>query len=206
MVVRTDGESVAAIYGSDGEPVPELVGPDPSAARRAAAGLVPDAAALHREHFLHLTRLAAMLVGDRETAEDIVQDVFVRMQGRWRRFPDTERALRYVRASVVNGARAALRRRRLAARTAAQHGSDTDPTGPAAEQLVLDGLRDGSVRAAVARLPRRQREVILLRYLEDLSIVETARVLGISGGAVKASAGRAMISLASMLGADRDEC
>lgn len=187
---------MAAIYGTDGRPV----GDQPDPAVLATSASVVDATALHRKHFVHLTRMAAMLVGDRETAEDIVQDVFVAMQGRWRRFPDTDRALRYLRASVINGARTALRRRR----TAMRYRPGPPPNEEPAERLALAHLRDGAVRDALARLPSRQREIILLRYLEDLSVAETARVLGISSGAVKSSAGRAMHSLASMLGADHD--
>jgi RNA polymerase sigma-70 factor (sigma-E family) len=187
---------VAAIYGSDGE----LVGDRPDPAALAAAAPAVDVAALHREHFLHLTRLAAMLVGDRQTAEDIVQDVFAAMQGRWRRFSEPDRALRYLRASVINGARTALRRRR----TAVRYQPDPPPDEAPADELALAHLRDRSVRDALARLPSRQQEVILLRYLEDLSVADTARALGISSGAVKSSAGRAMRSLAAMLGADHD--
>lgn len=191
---------MAAIYGTDGEPadegrmplVPARDGPD------AVAQL--DIAALHREHFWQLTRLAAMLVGDRETAEDVVQDVFVAMQGRWRRFADSERALRYLRVSVVNGARTVLRRRRTAAKYRPGPPADETP----AEQQALARLRDGSVREALTQLLSRQREIILLRYLEGLSVAETARVLGISSGAVTSSAGRAMHSLAAMLGAHHD--
>lgn len=183
---------MTAIVGPDGDPVDDRSDPAVAVAR------CVDVATLHRDHFWHLTRLAAMLVGDRETAEDIVQDVFAAMQGRWRRFTDTERALRYVRASVINGSRSALRRRR----TAARYRPGPPPDEAPAEQLALDRLRNNSVRHALASLPPRQREVILLRYLEDLSVAETARVLGISSGAVKSSTGRALQSLATILGAD----
>lgn len=174
--------AVEVVDGADGES--GQGGPDEDMPVGVVAAVAPDAVALYREHFLHLTRLAAMLVGDRESAEDVVQDVFERMHQR--RLSDPQRASRYLRVAVINGARSVLRRRRTAA------GHQLRPVGAerSAEQLALAGLRDGSVRAAVARLPRRQQEVILLRYLEDLSIAETARVLGISSGAVKASAGR----------------
>jgi RNA polymerase sigma-70 factor (sigma-E family) len=199
---------MAAIYGTGGEPVPDptdsgparWIGPNQVEASAADPDVLPDPAALHREHYRHLTRLAAMLVGDRETAEDIVQDVFAGMQNRWRRLSDPALAERYLRTAVINGSRTALRRRRVAAR----HQPLPPPPEEGADQSTLARLRDRSVRAAVARLPRRQREVILLRYLEDLSVAETARVLGISGGAVKSSVGRALDSLATMLGDDDD--
>lgn len=188
---------MVAISGIDGG----SVGDDRAgSAVPAAATSRLDVVALHREHFVHLTRLAAMLVGDRETAEDVVQDVFAAMQGRWRMFTSTEQALRYVRSSVINRARTVLRRRRTAARYRPDRPVDEAP----AEQAALDRLRDGAVRQALEKLPLRQREIVLLRYLEELSIAETARVLGISSGAVKSSAGRAMRSLATMLGEDHD--
>lgn len=193
---------MAALFGTDGAPASGPVEPDGFVevvpARASAAH--PDPAALHQRHFLHLTRLAAMLVGDRETAEDVVQDVFAGMQRRWPRLSDPARAEAYLRAAVINGARTVLRRRR----TATRHRPESPRTEQPAEDIALDRLRDGSVRAAVARLPRRQQEIILLRYLEDLSIVQTARVLGISQGAVKSSAGRALASLAALLGAEHD--
>lgn len=60
---------MTAICGSDDDAVQRWAVSDP-------AGDALDVSALHREHFIHLTRLAVMLVGDRETAEDVVQDVF----------------------------------------------------------------------------------------------------------------------------------
>lgn len=187
------------MYGSGAESVPGR--PDEGVPGVHASVAGPDVAALYREHFLHLTRLAAMLVGDQESAEDIVQDVFARMHKRWRRLSDSTRAERYLRVAVINGARTVLRRRRVAVRLLPNPPDDEKP----AEQLALAGLKARSVRAAVAKLPARQQEVILLRYLEDLSITETARVLGISSGAVKASAGRAMTNLATILGDDDDD-
>ncbi len=77
---------VATVYGSDAESVPD--GPHESVSRSRAYVATADGVALYREHFLHLTRLAAMLVGDRESAEDIVQDVFASMHKRWRRLSD----------------------------------------------------------------------------------------------------------------------
>lgn len=190
---------MAAIFSSDDGSVARRPGSE--LADSVAAEALPDAETLYRRHYLHLTRLAAMLVGDRETAEDVVQDVFARMQRRRWRLSDPQRAERYLRVAVINGARTVLRRRR----TAARHQPERPSTEQPAERSVLDRLRDDTVRAAVASLPARQQQVILLRYLEDLSIAETARVLGISGAAVKASTGRAMTSLATSLGADDDD-
>lgn len=190
---------MATVYRSGAESVPGRPNEGVSAGHAFVTG--PDVAALYREHFFHLTRLAAMLVGDQTGAEDIVQDVFAHMHKRWRRLSDPTRAERYLRVAVINGARTVMRRRHVADRHIPDPPDDVQP----AEQLALADLQARSIRAAVAKLPGRQQEVILLRYLEDLSITETARVLGISSGAVKASAGRAMTNLATILGKDHDD-
>lgn len=126
---------MAAIFGSDEGPLDNR--PRSDAVADAGADAVPDAGDLYRRHYLHLTRLAAMVVGDRETAEDVVQDVFARMQRRWRRLSDPQRAERYLRAAVVNGARSVLRRRRVAAR----HQPDRPGSEQPAELSALDRLR-----------------------------------------------------------------
>lgn len=165
---------------------------DPPAIDSATGILTP--AELYRMHYVGLLRLAAMLVGDRETGEDIVQDVFARMQGRSLKEPD--KAIRYLRISVVNAARSALRHRG----TVARHTESEPAASPAAEHDALRRLTHQAVRRAVDALPRRQREVVILRYLEELSVAETARILRITSGAVKASAGRAMATLATTVG------
>lgn len=157
----------------------------------------PDAAAMFLVHYLDLVRLARLLLDDRETAEDIVQDVFAAMQSRWRKLPDESAALRYLRASVVNRSRSALRRRIV------QRRHDWQPTvrppAVAAEEAALARLEHAAIRAAVAALPRRQREVIVLRYFQNLSVAETATVLKVSPGAVKSSASRALDAIETSL-------
>jgi len=67
--------------------------------------------ALYAEHGLRLVRLAIIMLGDRATAEDVVQDAFLGLYRRWDSLTDTSHPLAYVRASVMNGCRSALRRR-----------------------------------------------------------------------------------------------
>lgn len=161
----------------------------------AQPGAMVSADAFHRRHWLSLVRLAGALTGDRQSAEDVVQDVMIRMHGRWHRFDDENTALVYVRAAVVNGSRShlrsLLRRRSLRA-------PDDGPVPPA-DQAVLARLDGERVRRAVARLPRRQREIVVLRYLSGLTVRETAATLGIAESAVKASASRALATLAARL-------
>jgi DNA-directed RNA polymerase specialized sigma24 family protein len=86
---------------------------EPTAKVSAPPAASPDAelVAFYRQHRLGLVRLAVLLVGDQETAEDVVQDVFARLHGRWRPGVTT---IAYVRTCVLNGSRSILRRRALA--------------------------------------------------------------------------------------------
>lgn len=157
---------------------------------------------VYGREFLPLTRLAAMVVGDGTTAQDVVQDVFASLHGRWQRishWPEA-RLLGYTRRAVLNGARSVLRHRTVAATTA----PDPHGTAAAAEDAALSRLGERDLRAAVAGLPRRQREVVLLRYLLDLSAAETARTLGISVSAVTSSAARGVATLQTVLRAGED--
>lgn len=156
---------------------------------------VPDPAAMFLDHYLMLVRVAQWLVDDRECAEEIVQDVFAAMHSRWRAFPGPDAALRYLRTAVVNRSRSLLRRRRIIRRFT----PDAAVAGAAAEADALAGMERAAVRAAVRGLPRRQREVIVLRYFQGLSVREASRVLGISESAVKSSASRALDSIQAAL-------
>jgi RNA polymerase sigma-70 factor (sigma-E family) len=153
-------------------------------------------------HHLELVRLATLLVGDRPTAEDVVQDVFTRLHTHWDRVGG-EDALPYVRASVVNGCRSVQRRRRITRR----FGGAREPgllqvTAESAESAVLLAEDRRQVLAAVAALPRRRREVLVLRYYAGLSEAQIASVLGITPGTVKSTAARALAALAREIGED----
>lgn len=142
-----------------------------------------DALFVH-ERYLSLVRLARQLVDDLPTAEDVVQEVLARMlQGGATPVRDP---LAYARAAVVNGCRSELRTRR-AMRTIPV-GVDVpelaEDHGWAAGELGDDG---DELLAAIDQLPRRQREVVVLRYYQDLSIGEIADLLDITPHAVSAS-------------------
>ncbi|HYF72763.1 MAG TPA: SigE family RNA polymerase sigma factor [Nocardioides sp.] len=151
---------------------------------------------LYAAHWRRLVRLSVLLVHDQGLAEEIVQDAFVAVHGRWGRLRDPEHALAYLRQAVVNRSRSALRHRGVVDRHAAnlRVADSPDPT-PAADQrsAVLDALR---------ALPQRQREVLALRYYLDLSESEIADTLGISRGAVKSHASRGAAALRSLLQED----
>ena len=150
---------------------------------------------LYRAHYNGLVRLSAMLVGDSGTAEEVVQDAFVTMHGSWHRLRDPEKALAYLRQAIVNRSRSTLRHRAVVAK----YPPAPPPDVPSAEYFALAHSERDEIMAAVRRLPRRQRETLLLRYYSDLSEAQIADTLGISQGAVKSHASRGLAALRSLL-------
>ena len=180
--------------------------------KRMSAGAAAAVTALYAEHALGLVRLAVVITGDRQAAEDIVQDAFLGLYRRWDRVPDMTAPLAYVRVSVVNGCRTAMRRRsRLGSwpdAGAADGHHEIDPAagfGPpagqalSAEATVLLSEEQRAVAAALRKLPRRQREAAVLRYYLDLSVEETAQVMGVSAGTVKSATHRALAAVGRIL-------
>ena len=143
-----------------------------------------------------LVKLAAFIVGDQATGEDVVQDVFTRLHQRWNMLADPGDPLPYLRTAVVNGCRSAIRRRGRAQR----HAGHDSPSPPlSAEEAVLLSEDRQQVLAALARLSRRRREVLVLRFYLELSEAEIAATLGISSGTVKSTAARGLAALARAL-------
>ena len=151
--------------------------------------------ALFRSHYRRLVGLACLLVGDRDAARDVVQDAFAGLYRGWGALRDPDAAVSYLNRAVVNGSRNELRRGRSAV----------------ARQLRLVPVSEGLVSAegavvaqeeadrlwqAICALPRRQRQVVVLRYYLDRSEAEIADSLGISRGSVKKAASRALATLA----------
>jgi RNA polymerase sigma-70 factor (sigma-E family) len=150
---------------------------------------------LYAAHYRSLVRLSVLLVGDVGTAEEVVQDCFVAMHGRWRSLREPDKALAYLRQAVVNRSRSVLRRRSTATRHAAGSATEEAPQVPGAEHDVLASEHRSAVLDALRRLPDRQREVLALRYYLDLSEAEIAGTLGISRGSVKTHAARGVAAL-----------
>jgi RNA polymerase sigma-70 factor (sigma-E family) len=158
-----------------------------------ASGWSADEAVTHlySGHYSPLVRLATMLLADQGRAEEVVQDAYVSLHGRWAGLADPDRAVAYLRTSVVNGARSQLRRRAVAAR------HRPVPPGPvgSAESSALAAEERRELLAALDGLPNRQREVLLLRYYLDLSEADIADTLRISRGAVKTHSSRGIAAL-----------
>lgn len=152
-------------------------------------------AALHARHYVPLVRLAVALVDHEESAEEIVQEAFLRMLRGWTRLRDPRTAEAYLRRAVINGARDQLRARRVR-RAAALPVQDVEPS---AEHRVVLAEQDRLLLAAVHQLPRRQREVLVLRFFAELSERETAETLGMAVGTVKSTTHRGLSVLRGVL-------
>jgi len=153
---------------------------------------------LYAAHYRSLVRLAALMLRDTATAEEVVQDSFVAMHDGWRRLRDNDKALSYLRQSVVNRSRSVLRHRVVVDRNAPKPAPDM----PSAEQGAITLLERSAVVTALRTLPPRQREALVLRFYGDLSEAQIAAAMGISKGAVKSHTARAMTALRSVLERD----
>lgn len=139
--------------------------------------------------YASLLRTARLLTGDRHAAEDLVQAALVKVYLHWGRSGSWVSPQAYARKAVVN-LYATWRRRRW----------HTETAHPGGEGAVAADGRDmaGGVEArlelarALGALPRAQRAVVVLRFYEDLSVEETAELLGCSPGTVKSRTNRAL--------------
>ncbi len=150
---------------------------------------------LYRLHYRDLLGLASVYVDDRESAEEVVQDAFVKMLS-GRRRPQQGKEVGYLRVAVLNGARSALRRRRVRR----LHRPDKPELAPAAEVGGVAATEQARVIAALRSLPAKQASVLVLRYFHDLSEAEIADALNIARGSVKSHAHRGLKKLAAELG------
>jgi RNA polymerase sigma-70 factor (sigma-E family) len=150
---------------------------------------------LYREHYASLVRLAALLVHDVATAEDVTQDAFAKVHLAWGRIREPEKALAYVRSAVLNGARSHSRHLHVVDR----HRPEPPRHTQSAEAGAMAGEEHREVIAALRALPVRQRECLALRYYLGLSEAEIAETLGISAGSVKTHAHRGLAALEKTL-------
>jgi RNA polymerase sigma-70 factor (sigma-E family) len=145
---------------------------------------------LYAEHALGLIRLAHIMLGNPAVAEDVVQDAFCGLYRRWSQLSDQSRALGYVRSSVLNGCRSALRLHPTVELQEAHQ-----PPAGSAETALLTAEERGEVLRALRRLPDRQREVLTLRFYLDLPDDQIAAAMGIGRGTVRSAAHRGLAAL-----------
>ena len=153
--------------------------------------------ALYEAHALGMIRLAHIMLGDRQSAEDVVQEAFCGLYRRWSHLTDPGSAVHYVRSAVLNQCRSVLRRR--TASQAQRQAASNPESVRSAESAVLTREERDEIMRAVRRLPPRQREALVLRFYLDLSAEETATTMGISPSSVRSATHRALASLGRML-------
>jgi len=154
---------------------------------------------LFRTEGRSLVRLARLFVDDRDAAEDVVQEAFLRLARHANSIKTMEKAPAYLRSIVLNLARDHNRRGLVSLRHHASGGREIDVHESVGDDLVRseDHRR---VIDAVRELPARQRDCITLRYFEDLSVDRIATTLGLSANSVKTHLRRAMANLDRQLG------
>jgi RNA polymerase sigma-70 factor (sigma-E family) len=152
---------------------------------------------MFQQHGSGLVRMVRMFVDDRNAAEDLVQEAFIRLARSRHRIDDGSKAAAYLRSIVLNLARDHNRRGLVSLR----HHLPSDPLRASIEdtielhedqRMVIDALRD---------LPHRQRDCLILRYYDELPVPEIGEVLGISANSVKTHLKRGLRSLEANLGA-----
>ena len=149
---------------------------------------------LYESHYASLVRLASFLLDDVESCEEVVQDAFVKLFTTAQPAPGKEVA--YLRAVVLNGSRSRMRRRLVRRRFV----HDIPEPMASAETHAMSHHERETMLTAVRKLPKRQAEVLLLRFYQDLNEAEIAETLGITTGSVKTHASRGLAALRSLLG------
>ncbi len=189
-----------ALWGAVATDEQERASADSGLVQRALPTRVElDVDELYTTHWRYLVRLAVLLVDDVASAEDVVQDAFIALHRRADTLRDPDAALAYLRTTVLNRSRSVLRRRQVARKHLRV--AEPEATAPA-DHDVLVREEHRAALSAVRRLPRHQREVLVLRYWSGLSEREIAQTLGISTGSVKSAASRGLAAVQKMLGGD----
>ena len=145
----------------------------------------------YQTHYRSLLGLAALLLDDTASCEDVVQEAFIRVHSARKRVREPEKTLAYLRQTVVNLSRSTLRRRILGMKLL----SKPMPDMASAEEGAYDRMERDELKLALRGLQRRQREVLVLRYFADMTEAQVAEVLGLSLGSVKAYGSRGIAAL-----------
>ena len=141
-----------------------------------------------------LRRAAYLLCGDWEQASDLVQEGLIRVYVRWPRLVRNGGEYAYARKAVVSAFLDHARKR-----SSTERPSQDDPTLASAEDVAASVATREALMGALTGLPPRQRACVVLRYFEDLSVADTAALLGCTEGTVKSQTSRALFSLRSTL-------
>jgi RNA polymerase sigma-70 factor (ECF subfamily) len=145
---------------------------------------------LYAAHFASLTAQLFAYFGDRQEAQDVVQEAFCRAWARWGQVSGYDEPVAWVRRVAWNLATSNLRRARVAAALRRRY-RPVHAAAPGPDRVVL--------LAALRVLPARQRQATVLHYLADLPVAEIAALMGVSDGTVKSWLHRARSTLAREL-------
>jgi RNA polymerase sigma-70 factor (ECF subfamily) len=171
-----------------------------------AGALEPDAlsvdvesfSAFYEAEYRKMVRLAVALVGRQDVAEELVQDAFVTLHGRWNRISQYESPEGWLRRVVLNRSLSALRRRAVEVRLLARLSRTRDAHAESPEI-------DDEIWREVARLPKRQAQVVALTFVDDLDVHEIAAVLECEENTVRTHLRRARMTLATRLSLEVEE-
>ena len=155
--------------------------------------------AMYDTQYRPLVRMSAMLLGDIGAAEEVVQESFIAVHAAWRRLRDIDKAVPYLRRSVLNRSRSILRHRMVVERHVPAREADM----PSAEQGAITQLERSAVIEALRSLPARQREALVLKFYLELTEEEVAAAMKISTGAVKSHTSRGKAALRTALEPER---
>jgi len=153
---------------------------------------------LCRAEHPRLVGALSLYVGDRGVAEELAQEALARALDRWGTVADTTDPALWVRRVAFNLARSWWRRRYAERRANARHGPSAEAVEPASPAVAV------AIRAAVAALPPRQRQVVIARFYLDLDLAGTADLLGLTVPAVKGLQHRAAGHLRAALDDDSE--
>lgn len=156
---------------------------------------------LFRDHYPSLVRVAYCLIGDRAASEDAAQEAFASLHRHWDGVRDSGALLAYLRRATINQCRTS-QRRSIRGRGAVAR-MPRPASAPSSEDSVLAHDEYRRMAAAISELPARQREVLVCRYLLEMSEGETAQALEIGIGSVKQHAHRARTTLCALMGEAR---
>jgi len=153
--------------------------------------------AMYREHAQGLVRMVRLFVDDRNAAEDLVQEAFIRLARSAHKIVDHRKAAAYLRSIVLNLARDHNRRGLVSLR----HRLPLDDRQASVEDVVVLAQDHQLVVDALRVLPRRQRDCLILRYYDELGLDDIGETLGISRNSIKTHLRRGLASLERHLAA-----
>lgn len=159
-------------------------------------------ARLFQEEGVSLVRMARLVTDDRNAAEDLVQEAFIRLHRSAHRIEDPAKAAPYLRSIVINLARDHNRRGLMSLRHQEAEPAGRDPDRP--EELVVGDEERTAIVRALQDLSGRQRDCLLLRFYLELTERETAELLGISPNSVKTHCRRGLAAMRESLEVDSD--